>query len=116
MTFSDRKDRGMKKWGGFLLSEHTEHIEASAKQPVWRKVQEEEEISQILQHIIQNRLVAAMQLFKAEGESPDADIEGRIVATEGSLLHVQTVDTLKVIEFESIRNVEERSYLKWYEK
>ncbi|MBC1914238.1 hypothetical protein HCA73_16415 [Listeria booriae] len=114
MNSFESQDRGMKKWGGFLLSEHTEHLEEEKKAPQWEIPMDQEMIFQILRSIIENRSVAAIQLFKADATEPDPFIEGRIVATEGDWIHVRAIEGIRVIDLESIRYIEERGYRKWY--
>ncbi|MBC1209744.1 hypothetical protein HB816_00955 [Listeria booriae] len=116
MASSDYHDRGMKKWGGFLLSEHTAKMEAESRLPTWEKPMDQESIYRVLHQVIQHRAVAVIQLYKEEEEVPDAYIEGRIVAVEGDWLHVQVGNTVQVIDLEMIRFVKERGYQKWYEK
>ncbi|MBC1780581.1 hypothetical protein [Listeria booriae] len=114
MNSFESQDRGMKKWGGFLLSEHTEYLEEEKKMPKWETPMDQESIFQVLQNIIENRSVAAIQLFKADATEPDLFIEGRIVATEGDWIHVRATEGIRVIDLESIRYIEERGYRKWY--
>ncbi|MBC2177779.1 hypothetical protein HCB27_14305 [Listeria booriae] len=109
-------DRGMKKWQGFLLSEHATSMESAKNAPKWQDVMDQELIYQVLHQVIQHRANITIQLFKAEGETPDAYIEGRIVGAEGDWLHVQTDAGVKRVDLAAIRYVEERSFQKWYDK
>ncbi|MBC1937876.1 hypothetical protein HCA69_16050 [Listeria grandensis] len=109
-------DRGMKKWQGFLLSEHAASMETTKNAPTWQNVMDQEVIYHVLHQAIQHRAMIAIQLFKTEGDAPDDYIEGRIVGVEGDWLHVHTEAEIKTIDLASIRYVEERSFQKWYDK
>ncbi|KGL43560.1 hypothetical protein [Listeria newyorkensis] len=113
---SFRKDRGMAKWQGFLLSEHAASMEVAKHVPTWQKVMDQEKIYQVLHQVLQHRATIVIQLFKSEGETPDPYIEGRIVGVEGEWLYVQTELGTKKVEIALIRFVDERSFQKWYDK
>ncbi|MBC1604445.1 hypothetical protein HCJ39_06935 [Listeria rocourtiae] len=116
MTFSNRpyNDRGLKKWRGFFLSEHSQQIADDKKAPEWQTAMDQEVVYHILHGILQHRSMLAIQLYSSN-VSPDPYIVGRIAAVEGDLLYVRTDDGQQVVELEAIRYVEEHTFHKWYE-
>ncbi|MBC2676312.1 hypothetical protein [Listeria booriae] len=113
-SFRNSEDRGMAKWQGFLLSEHTANMEMKKRAPKWHDVMEQEVIYHVLHKVLKNQSVITIQTFKSDGDSPDPYIEGRIIGVDGDEIYVQTVEGVKTVELEMIRYAEERSFQKWY--
>ncbi|EUJ53531.1 hypothetical protein [Listeria fleischmannii] len=54
-------DRGIKKWGGFFLSEHSEQIEREKQHFNWKEKMSEEHIEQILSNALLHQKVVIIQ-------------------------------------------------------
>ncbi len=112
----DYRDRGMKKWAGFYLSEHTERrehqLQQEAKQNTQKRAMDREEIQKIIQEAIVHSQHVAIQLeaVDIEGNYYD-DISGKIVGGDelGLFIEQQKVD------FDEIRHIQIISYKKWSE-
>ncbi|MBC1937553.1 hypothetical protein HCA69_14340 [Listeria grandensis] len=107
-------DRGMKKWGGFILSEHTAHMEQANKTPEWKEAMSEEQIESILQHATSQRVMLAIQEYQAIGVDAQADIIGQLIGIEGNSIYIRTSTGISATELANIRHIEERRLEKWY--
>ncbi|AQY49671.1 hypothetical protein PWEIH_06781 [Listeria weihenstephanensis FSL R9-0317] len=108
------KDRGMKKWGGFILSEHTAHIEQANQAPQWKEAMDEASIQDVLEHALSHRVMLAIQEHQAIGIEAKADILGQLIGIEGDSIYIRTSSGIKAIELSNIRHIEERRLEKWY--
>lgn len=54
MTFSNRpyNDRGLKKWRGFFLSEHSQQIARDKASPEWHDAMDQEVVYHILHRVL----------------------------------------------------------------
>lgn len=112
--FDNYHDRGMKKWAGFFLSEHTatmESLTAKEKKPNYAKpMMEINEITLSLHEAITKGKQISVQLLETnlEGFYPD-DIIGKVQGYDNQGVYISGVP----IKLENIRNVEFYSHLKW---
>ncbi|EUJ47411.1 hypothetical protein [Paenilisteria rocourtiae] len=108
------KDRGLKKWGGFILSEHTAHMEQSNRIPQWKVAMDEAAIQSILTHATSHHVMLAIQEYQAVGIDAQPDIVGQLIGIEGDSIYIRTSSGIQAIELTNIRHVEERRIEKWY--
>lgn len=77
------QDRGMKKWGGFLLSEHTEAMQNAEPTLVWKEAMTTEFIESVLASAMTHQSMLVIQKKPLGPEaSPENDIIGRISGVE----------------------------------
>lgn len=114
-------DRGMAKWMGFYLSEHTAEMESEKKERnlIWpRKPQMDEfEISEILRESYLTKISVEIQLdtLNSEGYAL-ADIVGIVMGFDDTniFLSVSKMD-IQVIPNESINHINLVDHVKWSE-
>lgn len=110
------RDRGIKKWGGFFLSEHTtiqtSYEEAKKKVNIQKPQMDQKEISEILvQSRIKNRQIAVqLEAVDIEGNYYD-DVVGTLKGIDSRGLYIGN----QRIDFDEIRNVELVDHTKWSE-
>lgn len=109
-------DRGIVKWNGMFLSEHTEAMYnkkiAQQNQPKQKKAMSVPQIQTILVDAYQNHLVIAIQKEERNLEGDYLpDITGQIVGFDDRGLFI---DQQKV-DFDEIRHVEILSNCKWFQ-
>ncbi|EAD9709984.1 hypothetical protein AF112_06120 [Listeria monocytogenes] len=109
------QDRGMKKWGGFLLSEHTEAMQNAEPNLVWKEAMTTEFIESVLASAMTHQSTLVIQKKPLNPEaSPENDIIGRISGVENNTIYIKNSEGIIPLSFSAIRNVEERSVDKWY--
>lgn len=113
-------DRGMKKWMGWLLSDHTTYLEdqkQSEKPSETRKEMSIEKISNILNIAWKYHKVISIQLnFLYHGKYV-SELIGCIQGFQDGQLFIQeSDDELRMIHVEDIRNVALEDATKWWEK
>ena len=107
-------DRGIKKWAGFYLSEHTaaqEHLTAEMKKvnPQKKQMDSEEITSVINEAILKNKSVAIqIEAVDQNGYYKD-DVIGLVIG--GDELGIYVNDTK--IDFDEIHNIQFVSLKKW---
>ncbi len=103
------RDRGMLKWQGFFLSDHTSALnkEAGTKAPVRLPQQNETEISAKLLHAWQNKRSVIIQLQEVDDEQIPQEIKGTVAGYKDNEIAVQTTIKEKPVMLlqEMIRNV-----------
>ncbi|MBA3926376.1 hypothetical protein [Listeria rustica] len=108
------KDRGLKKWGGFILSEHTAHMEQSNRAPQWKAAMDEDVIQSVLNRATSHHVMLAIQEYQPMGVEAQPDIIGQLIGIEGDSIYIRTSTGIHAIELVNIRHVEERRIEKWY--
>lgn len=112
--FNDYHDRGIKKWNGFYLSEHTAIINAenaAARKTVPKKKRmTEAEISQVLEFAFNNRrqIVVQLEIVDSEGKYND-DTIGFIEGFDELGLMIGP----EKVHYDEIRNIELLNFKKW---
>ncbi|MDA9471970.1 hypothetical protein [Enterococcus sp. 5H] len=112
--FNDYHDRGIKKWNGFYLSEHTAIINAenaAARKTVPKKKRmTETEIGQVLEFAFNNRrqIVVQLEIVDSEGKYND-DTIGFIEGFDELGLMIGQ----EKVHYDEIRNIELLNFKKW---
>lgn len=114
--FDNYHDRGMKKWAGFYLSEHTaimEKLKLTEIQLMPQKEQQSPEvISQLLETAILKDLPVSIQKEEVDQEGHySPDIIGKIQGHDSLGLYVDR----QKISYDHIRHVSFHDYKKWSE-
>lgn len=105
------EDRGMAKWMGFYLSEHTAEMEkdTSNRNTIWqiREAMAPEEIFTLLNEAFKNKKIVNIQLAELDEEGKAyRDRIGRIEGYQGNNLYLQDENgNLEMIPMDSISNV-----------
>jgi len=112
--FDSYQDRGIKKWTGFFLSEHTAQIakekEQSSKTYPQKRQMTENEIGQIFEFAFNNNRQVAVQLEMT-------DIDGKYF--KDTIGFIKEFDELGYlvgdtkVHYDEIRNVELYDFKKW---
>ncbi|HHQ1114322.1 TPA: hypothetical protein ACSKN0_002868 [Listeria monocytogenes] len=111
------RDRGIKKWQGFFLSEHNEQmdqLQASTKLK-WREAMSSECIESVLSAAITHQSALVIQKKPLNADAfPEPDIIGRISGVDGETIFIQSTAGIISLSFSSILNISERKLEKWY--
>lgn len=112
--FNDYKDRGMKKWAGFFLSEHVSSIEKQTLKDSMtvqqRNQMDEFEINEVITQAITKSKSVSVQISVVDSEGRYAkDIEGMIRGYDENEIFIGH----SPIRFEEIRNIEILEVIKW---
>ena len=105
--FKNYQDRGMKKWQGFMLSDHiaTLNRDKEEKAKVYSKkdTMSETEISQVLLQAFANNKVVSVQLKeKTLDKKIQPDIVGLVKGYEGDKIVIGDIE----VELSNINNIE----------
>ncbi len=113
------KDRGMKKWQGFILSEHGAALAENKRkqdQVVEEKSQQSErEIGMVLEQAYKKHVKVKVQVNVKENSLYKNDIEGFIQGFEDDYIFISHNGTTESVELSTIRHVESVVSKKWYE-
>ncbi|MBL1229009.1 hypothetical protein IW492_07150 [Enterococcus sp. BWB1-3] len=114
--FREYQDRGIQKWQGMYLSEHTAEMEKEQKREqrviLPKKAMSENEIQELLAFAYQNQQIVAIQLEMKDLENNYfSDITGIIKGFDELGFFV---DDTKV-HYDEIRNIELPAFHKWSE-
>ncbi|MHC5253128.1 hypothetical protein ACYRFS_12920 [Listeria kieliensis] len=111
-------DRGIKKWQGFILSEHNEQLEQQQIQEVWRPAMDAEEIEQVLiEALLHQDLIKVQKKSDTydTDQAPEPMIQGRIAGIDAGILNLRTDFEVIQLSVEMIHHVENaRGEQKWY--
>lgn len=111
-------DRGIKKWGGFFLSEHSEQIEREKQHFNWKEKMSEEHIEQILSDALLHQKVVIIQQKLVDDDLdpfPKKDVEGHIIGVENGEIWLKSEETRVKILFTDIHHISCRKHdAKWY--
>lgn len=114
----DYQDRGMQKWAGFYLAEHSQQIEQKATQPEVKRKEEQtiEKISQCLFELWQQKIPGIIQLNQVI-EDQYQEYKGYVIGFSEDEIIVQSMDN-EVYSFPQriIRHVEPSKKQKWYKE
>lgn len=107
-------DRGMKKWAGFYLSEHTAIIESAKttrrKENPQKPQMSVEEISTLLHHAQLKVIQVSIQLESVDGEGRyDDDVVGQVAGYDELGIYINR----EKVGYDEIRHVELYQPLKW---
>ena len=105
--FKNYQDRGMKKWQGFMLSDHIATLnrdkEEKAKVYTEKDTMSETEVSQVLlQAFANNKLVSVQLKEKTLDKKIQPDIVGLVKGYEGDNIVIGTNE----VELSNINNIE----------
>jgi len=111
-------DRGMKKWQGFILSEHHTTIRdnQALNRPIAPKEQlSEAKISSVLQGAFNQHKTIKIQLNALNHDLYLEDIVGTIKGFENGKLYIESNLNLIEVEIDLIRHVESVVNKKWFQ-
>ena len=105
--FKNYQDRGMKKWQGFMLSDHIAALnkdeENNAKEYSEKYSMSEVEISQVLlQAFANNKMVSVQLKEKTLDKKIQPDIEGLVKGYNGNKIIINDID----VELSNINNIQ----------
>lgn len=103
------QDRGMLKWQGFFLSDHTSALnkESEEKKPLGRPKQSETEISEHLIQAWQSKRQVTIQLEEVDDDQVPQEVSGKIAGYHENEIVVQSLDSEKnvMVLLDSVRNI-----------
>lgn len=104
------QDRGMKKWIGFYLAEHSDHLsEKEKEQPLYQQMAEME-ISEILYEafVSKQKVLVVVNLIEDERYF---ELTGNVYGYDGDYIIISN----RRIRLDSIRHIEVDSTGKWWD-
>lgn len=111
-------DRGMKKWLGWILSDHSAYMESQAidEKPTPEKPEQKANvIDQILQTAWEQGQVVAIQLNALYDGQYRRDLEGPILGYADGQIYLQRKDGLVLpVQVEDIRHIDVLDATKWW--
>lgn len=111
-------DRGMKKWLGWILSDHSAYMESQAidEKPTPEKPEQKASvIDQTLQTAWEQGQVVAIQLNALYDGQYRRDLEGAILGYADSQIYLQRKDGLVLpVQVEDIRHIDVLDATKWW--
>lgn len=110
------QDRGMQKWQGMILSEHTEQLELAKRKLAWLSQQSEECLVEILSNAVtKQRALTIQRLTKDENGYPLPFVIGRIAGLENDRIYIRDMaGEITVLTFDDINHISEGTIEKWY--
>lgn len=103
------QDRGMLKWQGFFLSDHTSALnkEKEEQRPIRRSKQSEDEISRHLMQAWQSKQKVTLQLEEVDDDQVPQELSGVIAGYRENEIVVQKTDSERnvMVLLDSVRNV-----------
>lgn len=114
----DYEDRGMQKWAGFYLAEHSRKLEELSKEEnqVCKEEQSLEEVSEILFELWKQNRQGVYQLNQVV-DNQYMQLSGYVVGFSEDEIIIKTLsgDVITVPQA-LIRNVEKKNQTKWYKE
>lgn len=111
-------DRGMKKWLGWILSDHSAYMEEASisERPVQPKLEQSQEIiSDILEDAWQNAKIVAVHVGTPNDEHLLPDIEGAVIGRWDDQVYLQLkTGEMQSIDAAEIRNVQLLNPDRWW--
>ncbi|WP_203633504.1 DNA-directed RNA polymerase subunit beta [Lacticaseibacillus suibinensis] len=111
-------DRGMKKWLGWILSDHSAYMESQAidEKPTPEKPEQKPSvIDQVLQTAWEQGQVVAIQLNALYDGQYRRDLEGPILGYADGQIYLQRKDGLVLpVQVEDIRHIDVLDATKWW--
>lgn len=104
---NDYHDRGMLKWQGFFLSDHTSAIKKGATQdiPVLRPEMNKSEIGSVLNDSWENCTKVSIQLNQVNGNAVPIEINGYVKGYQEDKICISVKGNMRLISIELIRNI-----------
>jgi hypothetical protein len=114
-----KQDRGIQKWQGFFLSEHSEQMEHNQQHESWLELMSFEEIQDVLAiGLLHQRLLVIQVKAKQDNlmdSYPAPLIKGYLRGSEEERLILQTNQGIQQVVLEQIHHVHcEERVKKWY--
>lgn len=112
-------DRGMAKWMGFYLSEHTSEMEKdnAVRNKVWlrKEPMSDYEIGEVLDVAFKTHSQVIIQTAELNDEGTAfEDILGVVEGHDGNTLYVSDVDFgVQLVAIDSINNIQIANRMKW---
>ncbi|WP_040981105.1 hypothetical protein [Oceanobacillus jeddahense] len=114
------KDRGIVKWFGMMLSDHTDALKREKNEVTeieGKEEMSEMEISQVLHKAYTMDLPIAIQANTIRNGSYYKDVQCKISGYGNGKIHLSVIDGRRTsCTIEEIRNVEFMDVLDWYDK
>lgn len=111
-------DRGMKKWMGWLLSDHSAYLanQARLEQAIPAKPEmAQADIDRLLQAAWEHGRVVSLQLFAQFDNTYLPDATGAIVGYTAGIIYLQRRDgVIQAVDFNDIRHAEPINQEKWW--
>lgn len=103
----DYHDRGMMKWAGFFLSDHTSALKKEASKKVEKQLpkQAPDEIDELLIDAWQSKRHVHIQLDIVDENDVPEFIEGRVLGYQNTLIVVKQRDKKVTLNLDQIRNI-----------
>ncbi|WP_414950041.1 hypothetical protein [Levilactobacillus brevis] len=104
---NDYYDRGMLKWQGFFLSNHTSAIKKVAAQAIPELLPEmnQSEIRRILNDSWECCAKVSIQLNQVNGNAVPIEVHGYVKGYQEDRICISVKENMRLISIESIRNV-----------
>lgn len=104
---NDYHDRGMLKWQGFFLSDHTSAIKKEAAQdiPELRPEMNQSEIGSILNDSWESCTKVSIQLNQVNGNAVPIEIHGYVKGYQEDKICISVKGSMRLISIDSIRNI-----------
>ncbi|MCI1893056.1 MAG: DNA-directed RNA polymerase subunit beta [Schleiferilactobacillus harbinensis] len=112
-------DRGMVKWPGYFLSDHTTYMEDenSVEQPIAEENQQSPKlISSTLNDTWQQKKIVSIQLNELQNGQHSPNLTGLISGFDAGFLYLQNDDDLQIIPTSVIRHVQLTTQGKWWDR
>ncbi|ARN93855.1 hypothetical protein AZI11_12990 (plasmid) [Levilactobacillus brevis] len=104
---NDYHDRGMLKWQGFFLSDHTSAIKKEAAQPVpdLRPEMNQLEIGSVLSSALESCAKVSVQINQVSGNGVPAELHGYVKGYQDDKICLSVKGNIQKISVDEIRNV-----------
>lgn len=104
---NDYHDRGMLKWQGFFLSDHTSAIKKEVAQniPELRPEMNQSEIGRILNDSWESCTKVSIQLNQVNGNAVPVEIHGYVKGYQDDKICLSVKGNIHMISVDAIRNV-----------
>ena len=104
---NDYHDRGMLKWQGFFLSDHTSAIKKEAAQniPELRPEMNQSEIGRILNDSWESCTKVSIQLNQVNGNAVPVELHGYVKGYQDDKICLSVKGNIQMISVDAIRNV-----------
>lgn len=104
------KDRGMKKWQGFLLSDHVEAMKKKKRQESFAhsKTQTKQTLNEVTSYLMKayaEKKPVSIQMNYLENGQHDRFISGFIEGYNHNLIYIRENKKIAVVELEDIRYI-----------
>lgn len=111
-------DRGMIKWMGWILSDHSAYMEQASQQARPREIKPEMSVDQIsanLQTAWERKQAVVLQSDTLENNCFTAEYQGQVVGYQGDQIYLQLAnDSVKFFHLDELRYVALQTAEKWW--